>query len=48
LITAEMDDKAQVRMAKLTDKVNKAYRNLARTKADELGYADRMKAYFAA
>jgi len=48
LITAEMDDKAQVRMARLTDKVNKTYRNLAKAKAEELGYADRIKAYFAA
>ncbi|PZO16258.1 MAG: hypothetical protein DCE87_06600 [Betaproteobacteria bacterium] len=48
LITAEMDDKAQVRMAKLTDKVNKTYRGIAKAKAEGLGYADRMKAYFAA
>lgn len=46
LITCEMDAKAQARMAKLTDKVNKTYRGLARAKADESGYADRMKAYF--
>ena len=48
LITAEMDAKAQERMAKLTDKVNKTYRGLAKAKAEELGYADRLKAYFAA
>jgi hypothetical protein len=46
LITSEMDTKAQARMAKLTDKVDKTYRGLARAKADEIGYASRMKAYF--
>ncbi|HEX4918596.1 MAG TPA: hypothetical protein VFV43_11910 [Limnobacter sp.] len=48
LITAEMDAKAQQRMAKLTDKVNKTHRATAKAKAEELGYADRLKAYFAA
>jgi len=28
--------------------VNNAYRGLAKAKAESLGYADRMKAYFAA
>jgi hypothetical protein len=35
-------------MARLTDKVNATYRGLAKAKAEEMGYADRMKAYFAA
>ena len=34
--------------AQLTDKVNATYRGLAKAKAEEMGYADRMKAYFAA
>lgn len=48
LITAEMDTKAQQRMAKLTDKVNKTYRTKAKAKAEEMGYANRLEAYFSA
>lgn len=48
LITSEMDEKAQVRMAKLTDKVNKAYRAKAKAKAEEMGYAHRLPAFFQA
>ena len=48
LITAEMDTKAQQRMARLTDKVNKTYRDLARAKAEAMGYADRINAFLQA
>lgn len=48
MITCEMDAKAQARMAKLTQKINPAYMDKARAKAEELGYAERLKAYFAA
>jgi len=48
LITAEMDEKAQLRMAKLTDKVNKTYRAKAKAKAEEMGYANRLTAFFQA
>ena len=48
LITCEMDAKAQARMAKLTDKVNKDYRGKAKAKAEEMGYANRLKDYFSA
>lgn len=48
LITAEMDVKAQQRMAKLTDKVNNTYRAKAKAKAEELGYAARLQAFLQA
>ncbi|MDX1669723.1 MAG: hypothetical protein R3194_09915 [Limnobacter sp.] len=48
MITAEMDAKAQKRMAELTDKVNPEYRKKAKTKAQEMGYEDKLKAYFSA
>jgi hypothetical protein len=48
LITAEMDENAQVRMAKLTDKINKTYRAKAKAKAQEMGYANRLTAFFQA
>ncbi|HEY1058303.1 MAG TPA: hypothetical protein VGE55_06190 [Limnobacter sp.] len=48
LITAEMDAKAQQRMAKLTDKVNKTFRAQGKAVAEKMGYADRLKAFFEA
>lgn len=48
MITAEMNAESQTRMAKLTKKVNAGFIAKAKAKAEELGYADRLGAYFAA
>ena len=48
LITSELKDKEQQRMAKLTDKANKEFRARAKEVADKMGYSDKLAAYFAA
>ena len=48
MITAEMNAEGQKRMAKLTKKVNADFIGMAKAKAEELGYADRLTAYFSA
>lgn len=48
MITAEMSKEQQQRMAKLTKKVNVDFIAMAKAKAEELGYADRLQAYFSA
>lgn len=48
MITAELAADGQKRMAELTDKVNKEFRAMAKSKAEEIGYADRLTAFFAA
>lgn len=42
LITAEMSAKEQARMAKLTDQVNKAYRDKAKKLAEKIGIGDQL------
>jgi hypothetical protein len=48
LVTAEMTDDQQRRMARITDAIDPEHRRKARALAEQTGYADRLAAYFAA